>query len=131
MCGHLNFRIDVSLLISIKLIECLERIVMMMVIFFSLNLRLEKVLLVDLVLWGYNFINIKVLLKVNGRYSGQLPATATPAHSLHLILLIPFILNFLVAHSPDDTFHFQVRVRIHFVESKRIVFFHCTDFFTG
>lgn len=129
MRGDLNLRIDVSLLIRIKLIESLERIVIM-VIFFSLMLRLEKVLLVDLVLWWYNLINMKVPLEVNGRDSIQLPPTATPADSLHPILLIPLILNFLVAHSADDSFHFQLRVRVNFVESKWVVFFYSTDFLT-
>jgi len=129
MRGDLNLRIDVSLLIRIKLIESLERI-MMVVIFFSLMLRLEKVLLVDLVLWWYNLINIKVPLEVNGRDSIQLSPTATPADSLHPILLIPLILNFLVAHSTDDSFHFQLRVRVNFVESKWVVLFYSSDFLT-
>ena len=107
MRWDLNFRIKVSLLISIKLIECLERIVMM-VITLALILRLEKVLLVYLVLWGYNLINIKVLFKVNGRNRLQLFATAKPSHGFHLILLNPLILYFFVANSTDDTFHFQL-----------------------
>ena len=129
MRGHLNFRIIISFFIGIKLIECLERIVMVTMVI-SLAFRLEKVVL--LVLSWYNLVNIKILLKINRVDSLYLSPTAAPVHGPHLVLLIPLILYLLVAHSADDSFHFQIRLGVEpwLVESERVVFFYCTHFLT-